>query len=701
MHTRLTNPETRKDLQNCLLLGLFLCVAYLPVSSLLFAVKNDALTENFPPKYFFSAALQSGHWPLWNPYMNFGLPMYADPGFAFWHPLTWLFGALGYNVWMLSVEILVYIWLGGIFMYFLGRYLGHSRRTTFIMAAMFMCCGFFAGNLSHTNFLTCAAFLPLVIQTFLQLQQRLTPKRLFFAAASLYLLISGGHPAIPIGTFYFLVALLAGLALTTPKPGHLKKLAGTNLLLLLTVLGLTAPLWLSWLQLWPYFTRASPVFQPDHASTGFSPPSWISFLFPFATMANTDFFGTVNSMRSGYFSFIGLGLLLFVLTHKTNRLQLIFLVAGGLFLLLSLGGTVKSVLYSHLPLLHFIRTNGEYRIFTLCSFIISISWPLEALLQQKDTTIIHYFSRVITVFFLLALAALLLAGGSMLYNHIPFLLPSADGLLLRIKHRLDILPITEALAINAAILLTLTGFWLLLKRRIRPAILIPSIVMADLALSCWLLLPVTGVQRQGPAAMQAILPHVAPGIPLPTLEPVAKNDRPGLEKILGQWSYYTKQPGTPVMGDYPVLFQQTKDYFHAPLADSLVHRPFIFQTARTTTLPTLISFSPTHIEIQTLPASAGDTLVLLQNNFTGWQCLLDGRPGPLLQPYLSFMGVAIPADNVPHRIQFRFSPPWLLGYLLIPGIVLLLLAFAATRQPLAQPDHGPLDYKKSNEGQPY
>src|ERR1700761_2234518 len=128
---------------NYLFLGLFLCLAYVPLTSFLFAVKNDALTENFPPKYFFSASLHSGYWPLWNPYINFGIPTYADPGFAFWNPLTWIFGGVGYNVWALSAELLVYIWLAGIFMYRLGHYFGHSRLTAFLMGALYMCCGFF------------------------------------------------------------------------------------------------------------------------------------------------------------------------------------------------------------------------------------------------------------------------------------------------------------------------------------------------------------------------------------------------------------------------------------------------------------------------------------------------------------------------------------------------------------------------------
>ncbi|HTS43130.1 MAG TPA: hypothetical protein VMH01_01960, partial [Puia sp.] len=201
----------KRDLQNYLLLAFFLIIAYLPLSSFLFSLKNDALTDNFPNKYFFSAALQSGHLPLWNPYINFGLPLYADPGFAFWHPLTWLFGFIGYNVYLLTIEVLLYIWLAGVFMYELGKYLKHHLSVCFLMAIMYMCCGFFIGNLQHINFLTCAAFLPVAVKTFLQLQEKFTYRRLLYCALALYFLTVGGHPAIPFAAVYYLIAVFLGL----------------------------------------------------------------------------------------------------------------------------------------------------------------------------------------------------------------------------------------------------------------------------------------------------------------------------------------------------------------------------------------------------------------------------------------------------------------------------------------------------------
>ena len=681
---------TGKNSTYYLLLGLFLSIAYLPLSSLLHAVKNDALEENFPPKYFFGAALRSGHWPLWNPYMNFGLPVYADPGFAFWHPLTWIFGLLGYKVWVLSVELLVYIWLGGIFMYHLGRFLKHSRPTSFLMGAMFMCCGFFTGNLSHTNFLTCAAFLPLATQTFLQWQNAPTPKRLLFAAGSFYLLFTGGHPAIPIGTIYFLAALLIGLLLAgdkTHRIPELKKSLRINLLLSLAVVGLTAPLWLSWLEIWPYFNRSSPVIQQKFESVGFTLPSWLSFLFPFATMAKTNLFATDVSMRSGYISFIGLALLLIALRGKKNRQQIGFLCAAAVMLVLSMGGPFKSLVYSHLPLLRFIRTNGEYRIFALFAFIITLSWPLETLLSADTPTIARQFRRIMTAFALLATAALIVSVIGLCINPLPQAAATGTHLIDRIKARLDILPFSEALFINAGLLLAFIAAWYLLKRRMATVYLISGLLLTDLALYCWLGLPVTGVQRLSPMAIQHLLDAAPPGIPVPALTPLAANDSPNLEKIVGRWSYYSKQPGTPIPGDYPVLFRTTADYFASSWPDSLNHRPFVF-LAHSQTPPSLDNFTPTAIAITTI-AHLPDTLVLLQNDFPGWQIRLDGHPCLPIRSYGAFFGIPLPAGNdtpsgTIHRVQFRFIPPHMILYLLISLTTALLLLLAAAKARITQ-----------------
>ena len=244
------------------MLLVFLVIAYFPLSSLLFALKNDALTANFPNKYFFSAALHDGYFPVWNPYLNFGFPLYADPGFAFWNPITWIFGWIGYSVPVLSIEILFYIWIGGISSYELGRWLGHSEKVSFCMGMMYMCCGFFIGNLQHINFLTSAAFLPLVLKTYLDLQAKFSVQRLLYCLVSLYLLATGGHPAIPVATVYFLVFIQIGIVIFSNtgerKLVIIRRSFKTFLILLVCFFVLAAPLIYSYYEIYPVFTRADP-----------------------------------------------------------------------------------------------------------------------------------------------------------------------------------------------------------------------------------------------------------------------------------------------------------------------------------------------------------------------------------------------------------------------------------------------------------
>jgi hypothetical protein len=187
-----------------LLLLIILLLAYLPLSTFYFGMKNDAFSDNFPNKYFFSEALHSGYLPLWNPYLNFGFPIYSDPGFAFWHPITWFFGSvIGYNAYTLTIEVLLYNYIAGITMYRLGKYLELSTNAALAVASMYMCSGFFTGELQHINFLTAAAFLPFLLQHVLSVFKKPENSKAWLVAIGLYLVFAGGHPAIPIGSLYF------------------------------------------------------------------------------------------------------------------------------------------------------------------------------------------------------------------------------------------------------------------------------------------------------------------------------------------------------------------------------------------------------------------------------------------------------------------------------------------------------------------
>jgi hypothetical protein len=633
-----------------LLLLLFLIIAYLPLSSSLFALKNDALTANFPNKYFFSASLKNGYLPIWNPYINFGLPLYADPGFAFWNPITWIFGWIGYSVPVLSVEILFYIWIAGITAYELGIFLGHNKRVSFCLGIMYMSCGFFIGNLQHTNFLTCAAFLPLVLRSCLALQNGFNIRRLFFCLISLYFLGTGGHPAIPVACIYFLFVVQIGAIIFNEGEENKKqaiiRLIKTDLILIVCFLVLALPLFYSYYEIYPHFTRANPVLQSSYSDTGFDISSYLSFIFPFSTSGNSIWFHNDPLMRNGYFSLVGFFCFLIALFRNQNYFQKIFLLAGSFMFLLSLGGPVKEILYPLLPFLDHIRTNGEFRIFGILSFLLVGSFILNDLLEGRNMRIFRNFLLIIAgICLVIVVGHFIYAPSSNFF--IPDSQKNSATVFFSIKSWLDTLTFLDRLFINATILLIIICLYFLLIRKIKNRILLPLFIITDLVVFSWTNLPVTGIQLLSPFDIQKYFIKVPSGIPIPSLKPIAENRYLGkdLSRIIGCWSYYSKQPGTPFQCDYPTRLNSTSAYFKSSMTAYVNQKPFVFlsgqalqQNIHTT------SFTPSEVVIQ-VKADCMDTLILLQNDYFRWKCFINGKSVDI-QPYaIAFMSVPINTGN--------------------------------------------------------
>jgi hypothetical protein len=670
------NSYFKKGLLVYLLLLFFLAIAYFPLSSFLFALKNDALTANFPNKYFFSAALHDGYLPVWNPYLNFGFPLYADPGFSFWNPITWLFGWLGYTVPMLSVEILFYIWIGGIGAYELGKWLGHSEKVSFCMGMMYMCCGFYIGNLQHINFLTSAAFLPLVLLTYLDLQAKFGIRKLFYCLLCIYMLATGGHPAVPMATIYFLFFIQIGIILFS-NTGESKLAIGlrslkTFLILLGSFLILAAPLIDSYYEIYPVFTRAVPVVQIFNTETGFDPGSYISFLYPFSTSGGGNLFKNDPLMRNGYFSIVGFLCLLAVIRLKKNLTQKVFLFSGAFMLILSLGGPVKSFLYQLLPLLDHVRTNGEFRVFGILSFIIAGSYFLAELMDNSTNS--GLFRRMliwtagICVIIILARFIFIVPGTLSLNrppgNPVPFFQ--------HVKMKLDALTFYDRIFINAVISLILILSYLFLATGTNKSSVIVTIVAADLIIFSWIMLPVTGVQILSPTAIEKNFETVPRGIPIPGLEPISENQfhSKKLLDVIGCWSYYSKQPGTPELCNYPSRFNETVAYFNSTMPETIKRKPFIFIKGQEFPQKVLVlSFTPSEFNIQ-VETNIPDSLIILQNNYAMWMAEVNGKSTDIQRAAISFMSV--PLEKGINRVRFFYKNQHL-KYIVILCIFLWVL----------------------------
>lgn len=600
----------------------FLLLAYLPLSSFQFALKNDAYLYNFPNKFFFSDALHNGILPTWNPYLNFGFPLYADPGFAWWHPLTWIFGLLGYNAYTFTIEVLVYIFIAGCGMYRLCQTLHLHSRSAFLAGTMFMCCGFFIGNLQHINFLTCAAFLPWVVSGWIKLHNAPSVTRMFSAGSAIYLMVTGGHPAIPIGALYFLL-FFAGMYWWLEKRSIDSKrflLLNLGLVLCASVL-LFLPLY-SWLKLMPYYARSHEVDQALQTKLGFTTPCYLSFLNPLPTARNSTFFNTDVSMRNGYFSILGIaGVLIATFKSNKNNCTKLFLSAAIFGLVLSQGGSIKYHLFEGLPLLGFIRSNGEFRVFGLFSLIVASAITIDSLIHKELYTSNNY-KKVLAGISLVSLTVLIFI--LVRYDvHAALSLPrTVSGL----KQLLDSLTFLHFIFTGSVIsfFTATTGFIILHFKKLG---LFTPLLLADLFINTLLMLPITGVGKVSTLAMQRIFNRAPKGFQKLNLNQpnitISKDEK----LLIGDWQWYNKNLLKDSLLDYPSTLKSSHKKLQGLKDAPLPRETFIKMKGRSSTLQINLLL-PNCIVVQVY-ALHDDTLIINQNYYPGWRVKVNGINQPI------------------------------------------------------------------------
>lgn len=660
-----------------------LLLAYAPLSTFYFGMKNDAFSDNFPNKYFLSEALHSGMLPLWNPYMNFGFPIYADVGFAFWSPVTWLFALIGYNAYTLTVEVLLYIYLAGVFMYRLAVFLKLDQKLALVVAAMYMCSGFFTGCLQYINFLTAAAFLPLLLMAYLTLLQKPGFRKSIILSFAGYMVFAGGHPAIPFAAVYFLAIFsVMFFVLIKSHLANVKTIAKYLLLSIIIFLLIAAPAIYSYSSILDSYSRYSAQQNLPLTDTGFDPLSFLSFLFPMVTLVKQGVFSNDIAMRNAYISLVAVFAIIVSLKTK-NRMNLVFLFTGIVMLLFCAGGNFKQSFYSDLPLLNYVRTNGEYRVFTILCFCLSAGVGLQSIIHdevaKKYLIRLFNYSKILIVI-LIAFVIIFFSSNLVIYARSLF--ASSAGAVALLKGFYDTAPFELLLLKNASlafIFLLLLTFALKQKRYNFFFLLI----IADLVLQSILYLPATGIGQVTLRDIHALYNANPQGIVKPALTPINAIDTFDIKTtgLVGDASYYNKKIGTTRMNDYPSFFRNTEDYFNSDTKDTVSKMPYVFLKSQVLEDADFVrisveSFHPTAIKID-VKSTEPDTLILLQNNYKYWKAFVAGKPATIIPIYKTFMGVAVNSGH--NEIEFRYQDPLPGWLLLISGIVVMGAVFYLAR----------------------
>jgi hypothetical protein len=645
---------------------LVVLLAYLPIASFLFAIKNDFFAAYFPLKFFLSESLRAGQFPLWNPYLNYGFPTYGDMSLGYWNPGTWLIAALpGYNAYTFTLELLAYLFLAVWGMYKLCGIWLREIPIRQLAAIAYACCGFMVGHLQHFNWITGAALVPVSLYFMISFLRQGAVKNGIASVLSCFWLISSAHPGISIGFILFCIPLFIHLNLLTKK--HLVRLG----LLMLATLLLSSGMIYGYTEVLPFTNRSSPVGERVVTQNATTAASWVSFFFSLPVTKNDAFFQNDISMRNCFMGILLFASLMLIVAKRMKGSAMFFLITGFIFLILS--SDLVLPFYKQIPLVNYVRLNSEFRLFALLPFIIGGALALkDGLLHDAQT-----LQRILRIFcILLGLSVLTAIGYTILEGDFP--LENIGGVTGNARQAMKTfisgLGMADTIIIHGSIQLAV-GLLMLKSMKAGNMKKLFQIGMLEIMLATLLQLPFTGVGQLSPQKISELVSQSPRGLPTPSMMPehTIVSQYPDTKKIIGSWELYSKQIAMNSLFPYPLIFRSTLDYFDSGSQKSLDTKPAFFFTDERSSI-NQIHYAPNRIHVSA-NISMLDTFVVKQNNYTRWNARVDGKDIPILVKHKSLMGVSVQPGQKTIELNFRNEPVKRLLMAELIAVALLILAY--------------------------
>jgi len=150
-----------------LLLVVLLC--YWPLTFFQSSLLCDDIDVALPTKYFAGECYQNGLLPLWNPFQIWGYPAHADLQYTNWNIEVLTVGILkGYDYNTLQIIFIGYLFLAGLGMFYLSRYLSRHEPTAFFIACVYMLGGLTVAHVQSLVTILGIVWIPYVLLHFLK-----------------------------------------------------------------------------------------------------------------------------------------------------------------------------------------------------------------------------------------------------------------------------------------------------------------------------------------------------------------------------------------------------------------------------------------------------------------------------------------------------------------------------------------------------
>lgn len=426
----------------------------------------------YPHVEVFVRAVAEGSWPLWNPYVGFGMPLLADPSSQLAYPPTWLNLLLPPAVYY-KLFVVAHCWMAGAGAYLLSRRWGLSTPAALLAGALWSASGPFLSAASLYHHFTGAAWMAWVLWGLEGVIQGAgTRSVLLLGTITACQVVAGSGDMCLVSALAGVIRLAAHLTRSQEPRREVLRIGRAGLWAFAIAAGLSAVQWLPTAELLGESARS---VQLPATSTHWSvhPLSLLDLVvprlvadFPMSMALRGAVFDSREPLLSCLYLGLPASLLVALGVAAGRRPRAVAAAAFALFVLASLGP--HTPVYGwllKLPLVHLLRFPTKYMV------PAGLFWALLAgvgfEVWRSDWSVEHrrralWLSVGMCV---LALASAIgAAGGSGAVSFLePFVFPDSAPLAARLAATLDRLWWSAGLAVGCALLV-----WLRARRKTPP-----------------------------------------------------------------------------------------------------------------------------------------------------------------------------------------------------------------------------------------
>ncbi|HPE75301.1 MAG TPA: hypothetical protein PLC80_04400 [Draconibacterium sp.] len=687
-----------------ILLLLVIIVAFWQLVFLQNGIKWDFVDAFLPSRYFFSESVLNNQFPLWNPYLLYGTPIYADLVSVF-NPEFWIIGNMfGYSNISLQFVFLAYIFVAGVsFFYFLKQF-NSDYKISVGLSVAYMLSGFVIGNAQHVAFVCGYALIPFLMTNYYIFIRELNRRNFVKLSIALFVMIYCSYPAITVISAYFMLIVFIGyLVINRVDKNYLKKLFLYHSVLMVIVIAFSATLILAYFQLLPFLSRFNGLPIELAQKHPFSIKSILSFFTPLAVGNDPQYFQTDQSFSNGYFGIISFVFLLFVLTKKAVNKESYLILFFGIFSLLASFGNqffLREFLYNYAPFMDRFQYPGIFRAFTIFCFLAFTGENIKESdfnLSDRKRLLLISGSIIVLIAVLVAWAIGNIDQFAYFKNTVSF----TDELFA--ATRFDNIILQGVIQIAFLLIFVLLTLKIKNAKNYASAMLV--LFIADGITATQLSAHYTVLSKASPVKFYEFLKSSPKGFPIPEMDAIDKNtDRNAAndftwmnnnvfpKKLTFDGLVSFKMDGYKLLADnHPDLLEAIKKepviYFSDNIRENSSVSNFepntvfleteVFNSLKAYDLRSsqndsteISKFSPTRIEIKT-NTEFPQLLICQQNYYTGWKVFIDGNEKDLLKSNFTHMSVLVPPGK--HIVSFEYHNRAIIYTFCFTTIIFLVL----------------------------